>query len=51
MLKFQREDCRNSLEQCRDTADLARKQGEAIALGGLIEKLETARQVVESRIK
>ena len=49
MLKSQREDCRTSLEQCRDTLELARKQGEAIALAGLIEKLETAREVVDTR--
>jgi hypothetical protein len=49
MLKSQREDCRDSLEQCRDTHELARKQGEAAALAGWIEKLETARDVVDTR--
>lgn len=49
MLKSQREDCRDSLEQCRDTLELARKQGEAVAVAGLIEKLETARELVDTR--
>lgn len=51
MLKAQREDCRNHLEQCRDSTELARKQGEATALAGLIEKLETARDVIDTRFK
>lgn len=51
MLKSQRKDCRDSLEQCRDSGELARKQGEAAALAGLIEKLETAREVVDTRLK
>lgn len=51
MLKAQREDCRNQLEQCRDTDELARKQGEATALADMIEKLETAREVVDARFK
>ena len=51
MLKSQREDCRSLLEQCRDSAELARKQGEATALAGLIEKLETARDVIDTRFK
>lgn len=51
MLKSLREDCRNHLEQCRDSAELARKQGEATALAGLIEKLETAHDVIDTRFK
>ena len=51
ILNSQREDCRNQLEQCRDSNEIARKQGEATALAGLIEKLITAREVIDTRFK
>jgi len=51
ILNSQREDCRNQLEQCRDSNEIARKQGEATALAGLIEKLKTAREVIDTRFK
>ena len=51
ILKSLREDCRNHLERCRDNAEIARKQGEATVLAELIEKLETARDVIDTRFK
>lgn len=49
LLKAEREECRDSLEKSRDSADVARLQGQAVAVAGLIEKLEQAGDVVEQR--
>ena len=49
MLKAEREECRDQLETCRDNSEGARLQGQAAAIGKLIERLESAREVVEKR--
>jgi hypothetical protein len=49
MLKAEREECRDQLETCRDNSEVARLQGQAAAIGQLIERFESAREVVEKR--
>ncbi len=49
LLKAEREECRDSLEKCREPAEVARLQGRASTVAELIEKLEQARDVVNQR--
>lgn len=48
-LEARRESCRDSLEKCHDSLQLARLQGEAGTLARLIEELDQARDVVNQR--
>ena len=49
MLKAEREECRDKLETCRDSNEVVRLQGQAFAIKQLIERFESARDVLEAR--
>lgn len=49
LLKAEREQCRDNLEECRDASEVARLQGQAATLAEMIENFERAREVIESR--
>lgn len=46
LLVQEREACRDSLERCRDPDEIARLQGRAAHVADLVEKLTSAKDVV-----
>lgn len=49
VLKTEREECRDKLETCRDSNEVVRLQGQASAIKQLIERFESACDVVDAR--
>lgn len=49
MLHQRREECRSSLEKCRDPGEIAHLQGQAAELARLSEEFDQARDVINKR--